>query len=121
MFEIKFAQHLLQDGPMSFGFAILKVCFGTYGGESNVMCLNKLHKLLAVKFRGRVNYQLRRGSRPLEPHVNQAVDYIFRGSRWGNTGNMEAGGPVYNMIDMKGLTLGICPTKSINGDSIIEI
>ena len=85
---------------MPFGLPVLEMDFRT---DSGVVSLDKLHKLLAVKFSAGIHSQLRGRSSRLKPHVDYTLDRIFSGTRGSNTGNMKTCGPINHVIHMKRL------------------
>jgi hypothetical protein len=55
---------MLDDGTMPFGLSILKVCLGTDGGGTDVMALQKSHKVITIEFGTSINEEFTRDSRP---------------------------------------------------------
>jgi hypothetical protein len=64
MLHVKLGQHMLDDGTMPFGLSILKVCLGTDGGGTDVMALQKSHKVITIEFGTSINEEFTRDSRP---------------------------------------------------------
>ena len=120
-FDIYFAKDFLKNGSMSFTSTVLPMTFRRNGHTPNVMWLQKDFKIFTYKFRGRIHYDLTRGSGPAQPHLDYTLDKALNGPIWCNHGYMEVSGQVDHVIQVENLSLRIGKFQTINSNSILEI
>ena len=121
MFHVNSSEHVLKEFSVSFNLTILPMCNWACGVPFYAKSLLKCGELVAVQFGAGIHLNLSGRTCPTHPVLVDHIDYVLGGFGWCGNGNMEVGTCINDVIELKGLTLGICPIHSVYIDSVIEI
>ena len=110
MFKVNLGEHSLKDCSMPFWFPVLKMSFRTDCGKFDIVHLDKLGELFAIKFRTSVYNKLWWRSCPLEPLI-----MLFMASSEARDGAMQA---VWKLVDQSTMwyTWNGCPWEFVQID-----
>ena len=85
------------------------------------MSLKEIHELVSIQFRGSIYQKFPKCSRPRKSHCHHGCDGIVGSFGGCHLCRMKVRGPINDMVQMKGLSILVCPGESIYGYPIIKV